>query len=176
MKDLIKLALAQQLYMDTENIEDEIEVSGWDDCTLEVEGDKYLVLTEVKDATFYIFRINQEKMMSNKSTYHPENILGSPIGVPNLLTKQEKEYYVSYNNYDTDESMCGSDTTALHINQTSQFLILNGNHTKQYNNCFQLTDYIKHFYANIKQANDKSEHGKLFKCGGVKAEYVKGGC
>lgn len=113
--------------------------------------------------------------MSSGSTYHIKNILGNPIGVPNLLTKQEKEYYFSYNNYDTDESMYGSDTTALHINQTSQFLLLNGNHTKQYNNCSSLTDCIKHFYANIKQADDKSEHDKLFKCDDVKAEYVKGG-
>lgn len=46
MEYLKKIALAQHLGTDTENIEDEIEVSHWDDCTFEAEGGEYLVLTD----------------------------------------------------------------------------------------------------------------------------------
>lgn len=45
MEDLRKLALAQHLHIDLDWIEDEIEVSGRDDCAFEAEGGEYLVLT-----------------------------------------------------------------------------------------------------------------------------------
>ena len=111
--------------------------------------------------------------MDTETTYHMENYEGGPIGVPNRVTKKEKTYHISYNNVDTDAYGC--DTTALHINETSQFLVLNGKHTDNYNACNTLQDCIDYFYKNLEQANPKSEHGKVFKCDGVKAEYVKGG-
>ena len=113
--------------------------------------------------------------MTTGTTYHTEHIMGMPVGVPNRLTKQTKQFYISYNNYDTGNDMYGCDTTALYINETSQFLILNGKHTDNYNDCSTLQDCINYFYRNIEQANAKSEHGKLFKLDGGKAEYVKGG-
>ena len=111
--------------------------------------------------------------MNNQATYHMENFQGIPIGVPNRISKQEKTHYISYNNHDT--AGYGCDTTALCINETSQFLILNGNHSSEYNNCNTLQDCINYFYLNIEQANPKSEHGRLFKLNGGKAMYVKGG-
>ena len=113
--------------------------------------------------------------MTTKTTYHTEYIKGMLVSTPNRLTKQTKEYYISYNNYDTGDDMYGCDTTALYINETGQFLILNGNHIHNYNKCNTLQDCIDYFYKNIEQANTKSEHGKLFKFNGKKAEYVKGG-
>ena len=113
--------------------------------------------------------------MDTGTTYHTEYYMGVPIGVPNRLTKQTREYHISYNNHDTDDGMYGCDTTALYINETSQFLILNGKHTDNYSACSTLQDCIDYFYRNLEQANARSEHGKLFKCDGTKAEYVKGG-
>jgi hypothetical protein len=111
--------------------------------------------------------------MSNLTTYHTENIQGIPVGVPNRVSKQEKTHYVSYNNYDRAEYGC--DTTALYINETSQFLILNGNHSSGYDGCDSLQDCVDYFYENVEQANFRSEHGTIFKFNDGKAEYVKGG-
>lgn len=46
MEELRKRALAQHLSIEDDCIEDEIEVSGYDDCELEAEGGTYLVLTD----------------------------------------------------------------------------------------------------------------------------------
>ena len=89
--------------------------------------------------------------MSNLTTYHTESIQGIPVGVPNKVSKQEKTHYVSYNNYDRAEYGC--DTTALYINETSQFLILNGNHSSGYDGCDSLQDCVDYFYENVEQAN-----------------------
>lgn len=113
--------------------------------------------------------------MNNQATYHMESFLDIPIETPNRITKKEKTYHISYNNIDTDTDAYGCDTTALYINETSQFLVLNGKHTDKYNDCNTLQDCINYFYLNIEQANPKSEHGKVFKYDGVKAEYVNGG-
>lgn len=111
--------------------------------------------------------------MSNLTTYHTANIQGIPVGVPNKVSKQKKTYHVSYNNY--DRAVYGCDTTALYINKTGQFLILNGNHSSRYDECESLQDCISYFYQNVEQANFRSEHGKVFKFNDEKAEYVKGG-
>ena len=113
--------------------------------------------------------------MSYETVYHMGSFLDIPIETPNSITKKEHTYHISYNNVDTDESLYGSDTTALYINETSQFLILDGKHTSNYNACNTLQDCVDYFYGNLEQANSKSEHGKVFRCDGVKAEYVNGG-
>ena len=107
-----------------------------------------------------------------QSTYHTKIINGTPIGIPNTITQDRPNYYVSYNNRDI--ASYGSDTTALHINETSQFLILNGNHVAAYKNLNTLEDCLKYFYAN-ENKNFRSEHGKVFKIVEGKAAYVNGG-
>ena len=50
--------------------------------------------------------------------------------MPNTITNQAPDFYISYN--DRDHDIYGSDTTALVSENPIKFLILNGNHTKQY--------------------------------------------
>lgn len=70
---------------------------------------------------------------------------GYPILVPNEITNNNKirgtykgfnlrEYYISYNDYDTN--IYGSDTTALVIETDTKeyFYVLNGDHRKELNN------------------------------------------
>lgn len=59
-----------------------------------------------------------------------QNFNGVPIMIRNDITREEKNFYVSYN--DTDKQIFGDVTTALVDNNQTKFLILNGNHTKQY--------------------------------------------
>lgn len=97
---------------------------------------------------------------------------GIPLHTPNKISKDVKDYYISYNPSSRDY---GSDTTALVINETSQYLILNGDHRKEYNNCSSFKKSLKYFYDNIEKANPKSEHGRLFKKIEGGFAYVKGG-
>lgn len=100
-------------------------------------------------------------------------IYGSvPIITPNEITKENKKFYISYNSSSRDY---GHDTTALHISETSQFLILNGDHTKQYDNCSSLKDCVDYFYSQADKINQRSEHGKIFRFIDDKPEYVDGG-
>ena len=108
------------------------------------------------------------------TTLSTKFINGVPVQTPNKVTKETKSYHISYNNRDI--SIYGSDTTALYINSTGQFLILNGNHTKNYKDLSTLDEHVKYFYSNINKVNPRSEHGKIFKYDGVnKAKYIKGG-
>ena len=113
--------------------------------------------------------------MNTETTYPTVNYEEDLVRLPNRVTKKEKTYHISYNDVDISPDAYGCDTTALYINETSQFLILNGDHTDHYNACNTLQDCIEYFYKNLEQANSKSEHNKIFKCDGVKAKYVKGG-
>lgn len=108
-----------------------------------------------------------------KSTSHIKNINGIPIRIPNKIIKESKKYYISYNNKDI--SIYGSSTTALYINETSQFLILNGNHVNNYDKLKSLEECLAYFYNNIKKANFRSEHGAVFKFENDKGVYKKGG-
>jgi len=108
-----------------------------------------------------------------ETTAQVENFKGIPIVLPNKVTKQNNNFHISYNNRDI--SHYGCDTTALYINETSQFLILNGDHTKKYKNLETLRDCLKYFYDNLNKANSKSEHNKLFKIVDNKGVYVEGG-
>lgn len=53
------------------------------------------------------------------------------VGIPNNITAEHKDFYISYNNRDT--AIYGCDTTALVKNNQEKFFILNGNHTENYN-------------------------------------------
>lgn len=59
------------------------------------------------------------------------NFDGIPLFVPNDVTAQTNDFYISYN--DRDKALYGDVTTALVSNDPVKFLILNGNHTKEYN-------------------------------------------
>lgn len=108
------------------------------------------------------------------TTLSNKNISGFNILVSNKITKDKKDYYISYNNRDI--GIYGSSTTALVINETSQFLLLNGNHTKQLNKLETLKECLDYFYKNIDKANFRSEHKKIFKVDNKgKASYIKGG-
>jgi hypothetical protein len=96
-----------------------------------------------------------------KSTLHTDFLPnGIPINVPNKITSEGQGYHISYNNCDIWHYGCP--TTALYINETEQFLILNNNHSEAYKKFETLHQCIDYFYANIDQANCKSEHGKIF--------------
>lgn len=107
------------------------------------------------------------------TTYHTVVINGIPVGVPNTISKENKDFHISYNNVDI--SAYGSDTTALVINETSQFLILNGDHREGYKDLNTLEEHLQHFYNNIDKVNFRSEHGKLFKIVDNKGVYIEGG-
>jgi len=108
-------------------------------------------------------------------TGHTEFIDGIPVNVPNEVTKQTKAYHISYNNNTSSKADYGSDTTALYINETGQFLILDGNHTEDFSKCETLNDCLKYFYDRIEQANPYSEHGQVFTFENGKAAYVSSG-
>lgn len=61
-----------------------------------------------------------------------KNFNGIPVSVPNDITKETKDFYISFNS--RDSYIYGDVTTALVDKNQSKFLILNGNHTEQYNN------------------------------------------
>lgn len=113
----------------------------------------------------YLEIVKNKKMIKNYN--------GIPISIPNTISKDAKEYYISYN---PSSRNYGCSTTCLHINSTSQFLILNGNHKEEFSKCITLEESLKYFYDNIEKANTKSEHGRIFKIvPSGKAKYIKGG-
>ena len=65
-----------------------------------------------------------------KTTRKSIIIDGFKISVPNKIIIDTEEYYISYNNRDSD--VYGCSTTALVVGKALRFLILNGNHSKQY--------------------------------------------
>lgn len=98
---------------------------------------------------------------------------GNPYYTENEITKRHKDFYISYNPRKSNHY--GIDTTALYIYETNQYLILNGNHSKGYENLKTVKECVKYFYDNIKHANNHSEHGKIFKKINGKFRCVNGG-
>lgn len=96
---------------------------------------------------------------------------GVPVSVPNRITSSKPEFYVSYNPSARDY---GTDTTALYIHETGQFLILAGNHAMQYDG-LTLAEAVAYFYAHVEQAVSQSDHGKIFRFVDGKAFYEQGG-
>ena len=80
-----------------------------------------------------------------KTTFHSIKIDGITINVPNIINDTNEGYYVSYNNYDT--RIYGCDTTAIIIDKTSAFLILNGDHRDSIKG-LNLEDVCKYFHNN----------------------------
>lgn len=96
---------------------------------------------------------------------------GVPISTPNTVTKQTREFHVSYNPSRRDY---GTDTTAINIYSTSQFLILAGDHSAQLAG-LSLDECVAYFYANIDKAVTQSEHGRVFRFVDGKGFYEQGG-
>lgn len=89
---------------------------------------------------------------------------GIPLMVENTISKESKEekYYISYN---PSTRTYGTTTTALVItignNERQLFYILNGNHSKQYNECKTLEECISYYRENFELSHkysDKFEH------------------
>lgn len=87
------------------------------------------------------------------------NCNGVPIMIPNDITNKKDNFYISYNERDT--SIYGNPTTALVLNNLSKFLILNGNHTKEYNNIINngggYADCLEYFKKNIDKISKFSD-------------------
>lgn len=96
---------------------------------------------------------------------------GIPVSQPNTVSESNPDFYVSYNPSSADY---GTDTTALVIRETSQFLILAGNHAAQYKG-LTFKEALAYFYANVSKAVKQSEHGRVFKFVDGKPGYVPGG-
>jgi hypothetical protein len=88
------------------------------------------------------------------TTYHTVRIAGVPLGVPNVTDDTPVGYYVSYNNY--DRRIFGCDTTAIVIDKTSAFLILNGDHRDALKG-LSLDDACAYFHANVDKKNYRSD-------------------
>lgn len=96
---------------------------------------------------------------------------GIPVSQPNTIREINPEFYVSYNPSSADY---GTDTTALVIRETSQFLVLAGNHSKEFKG-LPFREALAYFYANVSKAVEQSEHGRVFKFVDGKPAYVPGG-
>ena len=57
-------------------------------------------------------------------------VCGIPVVVPNTISVDKKDFYVSYNT--VDSCIYGSVTTALVVGQMEKFYILNGDHREDY--------------------------------------------
>lgn len=96
---------------------------------------------------------------------------GVPVAQINRIVHGAPEFYISYNPSVRDY---GVRTTALYIKSTGQFLILAGNHSKQYEG-LTFQESLTYFYDNVNEAIPQSEHGKVFVFSGGKAVYADGG-
>ena len=98
--------------------------------------------------------------MNNKLTGKMINVGGIPLHVPNDITNSCKDFHISYNNVDT--KIYGCDTTALVTSDHNKFLILNGDHRKEYNeiivNGGGYIECLKYFISNSDLQNEMSEN------------------
>lgn len=96
-----------------------------------------------------------------KTTFHTGTFNGIPMNVPNKTPIQTKDFYISYNNYDI--AIYGCPTTALVLEKPCvKFLILNGNHTKQYKDIIEkggtYQDCLQYFVDTIDKKSKYSEN------------------
>ena len=99
-------------------------------------------------------------MPYKKSTVHsmvtPEGI---PTTVYNRVTQSSDDFYISYNNYDTD--IYGDKTTALVYSdrKSTWFYILNGDHTDEYESIqpFTFLGCLSYFLSNLDKMNHMSD-------------------
>ena len=96
-----------------------------------------------------------------------KNFDGIPILEPkNDITSSKDNFYISYNNRDTQ--IYGCDTTALVLESpiATRFLILNGNHTKEYNEIINdvgsYENCVEYFNQNMNLKSKFSENSDEF--------------
>jgi hypothetical protein len=93
------------------------------------------------------------------STRHTEyvNIGGTevPLSIPNAVVFKAADFYISYNDVDTD--VYGSDTTALVVGQMSKFYILKGDHREGYKGLATLEDCLTYYRANLSLSHSFSD-------------------
>jgi len=91
------------------------------------------------------------------TTVSTKNFNGIPLLIPNSVSFDSEEFYVSYNNY--DEYIYGCDTTALVLGQMQHFYILNGDHRKAYEALTSqgFTACLEYFKNNSNLKNKYSE-------------------
>lgn len=82
-------------------------------------------------------------------------IEGIPVGVPNVVENFSNGYYVSYNNH--DKAIYGCDTTAIRIDKSGAFLILNGDHRQNLRG-LSLKQACDYFHKNLDKKNFRSDH------------------
>ena len=58
---------------------------------------------------------------------------------------QRRDFYVSYNDVDTDPALYGSDTTAIVPNDMSRFYVLNGDHREELKDVQTLREALVYF-------------------------------
>jgi hypothetical protein len=88
-----------------------------------------------------------------RSTLHTIIADGIPVSVPNEVTETNNGFYISYNNY--DRSIYGSDTTALVLEESTHFLILDGDHRSNLNKPFE--SCLDYFHDNARLLNKMSD-------------------
>jgi hypothetical protein len=98
--------------------------------------------------------INSRLNYPMQTTYSTKMIQGIPIGVPNVV-EPAVGYYVSYNNY--DRAIYGADTTAIRIDKSGAFLILNGDHRNNLRG-LSLEDACEYFHSNSDKKNFRSDN------------------
>lgn len=93
------------------------------------------------------------------ASFSPE---GYPLQIPNKIVVDSKDFWVSYNNYDT--ALLGGVTTALvHTDRKifEHYYVLNGNHSEKYKkivyNGGGINECLEYFFANIDKKNKYSE-------------------
>jgi hypothetical protein len=79
---------------------------------------------------------------------------GTPVGVPNVTESTPHGYHVSYNNRDL--STYGCDTTAIVVEKSSAFLILNGDHRDSLRG-MTMEEACAYFHANAEHKNHMSD-------------------
>lgn len=89
-------------------------------------------------------------MTTVKTLFTPN---GTPYTAYNDCDNRD-DYYVSYNNYDTE--IYGCDTTAIVGGERENFLILNGDHRDAYRG-LSFEDACKYFHDNVSLKNKRSD-------------------
>lgn len=92
---------------------------------------------------------------TNLSTVSSVNFNGIPCFHANV-TQDYDQHYISYNNYDTDDSLYGDVTTAIVDNNMYRFIVLNGDHRKQLAG-LSLQQSIDYAIKNANKLNKRSD-------------------
>lgn len=98
-----------------------------------------------------------------KMTGQMKNCGGIPLFIPNDVTNVKKDFYISYNSHSSNYMGYGCDTTALVLERDfTKFLILNGDHTKEYDEIIskggKYKDCLEYFKNNLDKQNKHSEN------------------